>query len=167
MIGVRSRFLASTRSVASLLVLATSLAACGGAAPAARTPSNAPASQPSSVEEAEAQIAAAKADLSRAFAAGASAGTSSLTPSPAPPAADSTSPEPAAAPKAPSRPGMSESSKSARTSDDRCTMPCRALASMRTAVTALCRMTGPEDARCVDAKRTLADSEARIAPCSC
>jgi hypothetical protein len=34
-------------------------------------------------------------------------------------------------------------------------------------VTALCRMTGPEDARCVDARRTLADSQARIAQCSC
>jgi hypothetical protein len=46
-------------------------------------------------------------------------------------------------------------------------MPCRALTSMRSAVTALCRMTGNEDARCVDAKRTLADSEGRISPCSC
>jgi hypothetical protein len=173
MIGARSRSLASTVRFASLLVLATStatLAACGGAAgeraPAAKSPSNVPVSEPSSVEEAQEQIAAAKADLARASAGGVS-GSSSLAPSLAPPAADSSTAEPSAVPKAPSRPGASESSKSARTADDRCSMPCRALTSMRTAVTALCRMTGNDDARCADAKRTLADSEGRIAPCSC
>jgi hypothetical protein len=49
----------------------------------------------------------------------------------------------------------------------RCASPCRAITSMRRAVVALCRMTGDEDRRCVDAKRTLADSEKRVTSCSC
>jgi hypothetical protein len=38
---------------------------------------------------------------------------------------------------------------------------------MRRAVAALCRMTGEEDARCEDAKKTLNESESRVARCHC
>jgi hypothetical protein len=171
MIGARSRLLASTIRVASLLVASTcvaALAACGGAAgeaaPASKSPSSVRVAEPSTVEEAQEQIEAAKAQLASAAAGGVSTGSSSTSLVPGA-SADSSKAEDTGG-KRPSRP-VSEPSKRARTPDDRCSMPCRALTSMRSAVTALCRMTGNEDARCVDAKRTLADSEGRIAPCSC
>jgi hypothetical protein len=172
MIGARSRSFVSTVSFASLLVAGTSvaaLAACGGAAgeaaPASKSPSTVRLAEPSTVEEAQEQIEAAKAQLASA-ARGVSTGSSSTSLVPGA-SADSSKAEDSAG-KRPARPGtMSEPSKGARTPDDRCSMPCRALTSMRSAVTALCRMTGNEDARCVDAKRTLADSEGRISPCSC
>lgn len=168
MIGVRllpSR-VASSAGVASIaltiaLVFVT-LSGCGGAAgeagaPAAKSPESAGTSEPGSVEEAQAQIARAQAQLGGGGAAGSSASTSvpGATPSSAAPRSPSTSPAPPAADAA--RP----------IAEDRCGSPCRALASMRRAVTALCRMTGSEDARCSDAKRTLVDSEGRVAPCSC
>jgi hypothetical protein len=48
-----------------------------------------------------------------------------------------------------------------------CASSCRAIASMRRAVGALCRMTGDQDTRCVEAKRTLQESEARVSACGC
>ena len=44
---------------------------------------------------------------------------------------------------------------------------CRAITSMRRAVTALCRMTGDDDARCKDARETLQSREAKLASCGC
>jgi hypothetical protein len=150
MIGVRpfvkSRTLSSAL-VAGLVTGAVALTACGGAAPEAASPSTPAAkspdesrsttAEPGSIEEAQTQIATARAQL------GGDGGPSRPA---APPAADSAA-----------RPGA----------QDRCGGPCRALSSMRRAVTALCRMTGNDDARCADAKRTLIESEGRVAPCSC
>ena len=157
------------------------LGACGGAAesgmPNAKSPEKdmTTTAEPTSIEEAQQRIAAAKAEL--AGGPGTGAGSSFAPP---PPAADAARPAEPASPstspvmpqatsprKAPSaeKPSVLESSPT-RT-EDRCGGPCRALASMRRAVTALCRMTGNDDARCVEAKHTLADSEGRISPCSC
>lgn len=162
MIGVRSFHsrVVSSAIVSALVTAVVAVAGCGGAAgeagaPAAKSPDAVRTSEPGSIEEAQAEIAAAQAQL------GGSGGSSRFAPAPgAAPAAGASKP-PATAPAPPS-------ADTARPSaEDRCGSPCRALASMRRAVTALCRMTGNEDARCTDAKRTLVDSEGRVAPCSC
>jgi hypothetical protein len=41
------------------------------------------------------------------------------------------------------------------------------MSSMRRAVEAICRMAGDADARCTDARKTLKDSEAKVAGCGC
>ncbi len=134
--------------LATSFVLA--LFACGGAATPATSPSERPGrvesnAEPSSVEEAAQQIKEAQAALegraSPDMAPPASAGTSSTT--------KGTEPD------------------SGEPSSGRCVSSCRAIASMRRAVTALCRMAGPDDARCTDAKKTLESSESRIATCHC
>jgi hypothetical protein len=152
MIGVRPFVQSRTLSSALVSLLVTgsvALTACGGAAPEAASPSTStPAAkspdesrsttaEPGSIEDAQTQIATARAQLGGDGGPGRPG---------APPAADSAT-----------RPGT----------QDRCGAPCRALSSMRRAVTALCRMTGSDDARCADAKRTLLESEGRVAPCSC
>ncbi len=127
------------------------LAACGGAAaPAGRAPDKEAAPEPSTVEEAQQQIAQAKSDLAvrpsePAAATGAGA------------AADE-SPKTSSSKKAESDYGGTSPT---------CQSPCRAIASMRRAVGALCRMTGDADARCTEAKRTLQESEMRVASCGC
>lgn len=161
--------------------LVVSAAACGGAeakAPDVMKTAEPPEREPASIEEAQQRIASAKAELAggRPRAAGDSyarqPGTDADSPTPAEPApAPPQSTTPAESPLQ-QRPSTSTSSESApakatRNVDGRCGSPCRALTSMRRAVTALCRMTGAEDARCLDAKHTLADSESRVAPCSC
>ncbi len=142
--------------------VATTLAACGGAGPPARAPESGaaePEADPVSVEEAQQQIARAQAQLSGSSrSADAPAATDASPPAKAaivPPPAE---PAPDARPGSMSKSGVGEGT---------CSNPCRALASMRRAVTALCRMTGDADARCLDARRTLTDSEGRIVPCSC
>lgn len=165
MIGVRSfrSRIVSSAIVFALVTGTVALAGCGGAAPeaaspAAKSPGGAQdvSSEPGSIEEAQAEIAAARAQL-----AGES-GPSRFAPAPGAAPSSGTSPPPAASPPPPA-----SDSSTRPSAQDRCGSPCRALASMRRAVTALCRMTGNEDARCTDAKRTLVDSEGRIAPCAC
>jgi hypothetical protein len=147
--------------------LALSLTACGGgAAPEAKAPfPSREESEPTSIEEAQDQISRARDQLASVSSKEPGRPGSDATGAPAaeapPKAADSagpakTTPKPSAG-KA-GRPSVDE---------NQCSSPCRALASMRRAVTALCRMTGETDNRCRDAKRTLADSESRITPCSC
>lgn len=178
MIGVRSRSGSSLHvglAAASLLALA----ACGGAAPGALAPAttapeakapDAFSGEPSTVEQAQDQISAAKAQLA---SAGESANTAdkanryapeaqSATGTSSPPSAGAARPS-AALPKKSSVPTPAD----APAGTTSCGSPCRAIASMRRAVTALCRMTGEDDARCLDAKRTLTESQTRIAPCSC
>jgi hypothetical protein len=161
--------MSSRRPLASIVVLASSavvaLAACGGAAESA-PPQNAPRyeePEPTSVEDAQRQIARARAELGGPGAGAAPSDTAT-------PSADSatTKREPAAPPPPPptSKPAKATEEGPSRASDT-CQSPCRAIASMRRAVTALCRMTGDEDARCTDAKKTLADSETKLAPCGC
>ncbi len=156
----------------TLLSMTTAIAACGGSeakAPQTRDvhESRDLETEPATVEEAQEQISRARDQLVLASAAtpiqdqpGAFArapGTTARPSSePAPPAAEPTS-----------RPAPPRKGGTPKADENRCSSPCRALASMRRAVTVLCRMTGDGDNRCLDAKRTLAESEGRISPCSC
>ena len=140
--------------VASLLV-----AACGGA-PDAKAPESM-VSEPSTVEEAQAQIARARSELGGDPSPRVSADAAPATPPPPPPA-----PAPQASRQTEDQKKTMESAPSGA-AEGQCSSPCRALASMRRAVTALCRMTGDEDARCRDARKTLQSSEARVTPCAC
>ncbi|MCW5836148.1 MAG: hypothetical protein KIS78_27350 [Labilithrix sp.] len=130
--------------------VASLAAACGGAEQAARSPAHESSAapderevpEPRTVEEALDQIARAEESLHAAKKSEASA-------------------EPSAVDRAPPRAGIGPRS------DDTCGSPCRALASMKRAVDALCRMTGDTDNRCVDARRTLEDNTTRVASCKC
>jgi hypothetical protein len=73
---------------------------------------------------------------------------------------------------APTATAATEASKAGPTTadqaaDSRCVTGCRAIASMRRAVAAICRLAGTEDTRCTDARRTLGDSETKVAGCGC
>jgi hypothetical protein len=137
------------------------LAACGGAgeakAPAKMSEPESPR-EPSSVEEAQEQIERARADLS--LSAESSKKSEADKDSARPP-----SPGGAGSTGSSTPPPREESSRAAPA--DSCGQSCRALSSMRRAVSALCRMTGEEDARCADAKKTLVESESRVARCHC
>jgi len=163
MIVVRS-FQSRVRSSAVAVLVASGIAlaavalgGCGGAAPEAAAPSaktpesaRSTAPEPGSIEEAQAQIASARAQL------GGNAGPNRFAPAPG------AAPAPEAAPMSPGStsgptssppPPPSADSSAASGGGDRCASPCRALASMRRAVNALCRMTGNDDARCTDANQ--------------
>lgn len=147
----------ATKNLAVLVTAMTlTVAACGGADSA---PAKAPASErstsdhdgfvePQTAEEAQDQIARAKASLE-----GADKKAGDARPD---------------APKAPSpqQPQGGAATREERP-EDTCSGPCRALASMRRAVDALCRITGDGDNRCVDAKRTLTESTTRVSSCRC
>jgi hypothetical protein len=134
-----------------LVIAALSLAACGGAvAPSAPARGGGAAPEPTTVEEAEQQIADAQRELGGERAPAGQA---------APPTAE--------APADASKKGAEATGDIRESQTAECQSPCRAIASMRRAVVALCRMTGDGDARCNDAKRTLEQSEARVAPCGC
>ncbi|MBS2014531.1 MAG: hypothetical protein JST00_16715 [Deltaproteobacteria bacterium] len=169
-----SRHVVFVSSIAALTVVA-----CGGGAdfapkaPESRVEREA---DPSTVEEAQARIERARVALGgvRSTPTSGTGDSVPATPAPPPPAPgsmDAGGKEPAKAEA--TRPTQKKPASSnqdmpeANHADDRCTSPCRALVSMRRAVAALCRMTGDADNRCVDAKRTLADSEGRVSPCSC
>lgn len=177
----------SSASLALALVAAPALLqACGGAAAeGARAPESKTEAEPATIEEAQARIASARAELAQAGGISPGGGGSTATGAAADSAAPKTAPAEPAAPPPPPAPGpapakagaprpMTPSAKPASESalggahvEDRCASPCRALESMRRAVSALCRMTGGDDARCVDAKKTLSESEGRVSPCSC
>ncbi len=143
----------SRRLSAGLLLLACPvwLGACGGAAekaPASPStgsppPAEVTAPEPRTVREAQDQIAHAAREI---------ADPERL------PSARSEEPRPTTA--EPTR--EDEATKKAW-----CAMPCQAIRSMRRAVDALCRMTGHGDPACADAKKTLTENEARVAPCGC
>jgi hypothetical protein len=154
------------RPILFLLGACALVAACGGAD---RPPSAPPPAElgpaPQTVEDAQEQIARARAELGApAPDTGASADSaakrepSSTTPG--------TTPAPSPPPPPPARPAGKVEEPPSRNADV-CQSPCRAIASMRRAVSALCRMTGTDDARCTDAKKTLAESETKLAPCGC
>lgn len=153
----------ASRTVRGLTVLLATLAlasaACGGAADSA--PAKAPAQEqrdrpaddelpePRTIEEAQDRIARARVALEGkgdAKAASEAPRAERLEP-------PSPSPQGGASPQ--------------QDRDSVCGSPCRALASMKRAVEALCRMTGDTDNRCVDAKRTLDESTNRVASCRC
>jgi hypothetical protein len=112
----------------------------GAPAAAAPTAMKLESREPASIEEAQAQLERARAQL-----AGGGAGATT---------------ESTAGPTAPSAaPG--------RDAEGRCGNACGAVTSMRHAVDAICRMAGDTDARCTDARRTLKDSETKVAGCGC
>ncbi len=94
-------------------------------------------------------------------------------PPPPPPAA--APPTTSVVPIAPTDADAAEESKSATTEADTtpaapppaCVTPCKAIASMRRSVDALCRLAGETDARCIDARGTLERSEQKVARCGC
>jgi hypothetical protein len=145
----RSGLFVACLAVAGLAV------ACGGAAKLEHAPSSTQTpSEPTSIEEAQAQIADARGELG-----GASLGAAESTP-----AGDATTK--AGEERRPKR-SADPSADKATDAADACHSPCRAIGSMRRAVGALCRMAGDADGRCLDARRTLKESETRVAPCGC
>lgn len=148
----------SSRSVLfSSFFVAVALVACGGADTAPPRAPGPSTTEPTSVEEAQDQIARAKAELGFAPPADAAKIVQQPGAAPAPPPPSTPPRKSSAEPKA----------ESSTANADPCVSPCRAIASMRRAVGALCRMTGDDDARCSDAKKTLAESEAKVATCAC
>jgi hypothetical protein len=152
----------TARAAGSILVVALTVGACGGAAesspPQAPTPSSpadvskdlAPSETPRTIEEAESQIARARSMLEG-------------PPKAAAPEAN----RPSEAPAPPPKPLRESPAKRDERGEDLCHDPCRALDSMRRAVEALCRMTGDADNRCLDARKTLTDSTTRLSTCRC
>jgi hypothetical protein len=127
-------------------------------APETRAPAKSEelAPQPATIEEAQAQLDRARAELEGARrgegpAVHGSTGTGAVTTPPVAPEPTTTTASPDAAEREPAA----------------CTTPCRAIASMRRAVEAICRMAGEQDARCSGARKTLGESEVRVAGCRC
>lgn len=137
-----------------LALLALTLVACGGAdagAPArtAAPPPPQEAPEPRTVEEAQSQIARAADELD-----GRALSVKATDAAPSAPASEPPN-------------GGAKTEYSADAYANRCENPCRALASMKRAVDALCRMTGESDTKCVDARKTLADNVGKTASCKC
>ena len=128
------------------------IAGCGGARAGNEAPA-APAStlveaEPATLEEAEAELARARAALG-------------VTDGDAPPAIAESTPAPEPAP-------MDRGEATTATKEeDGCVSTCRAIGSMRRAVSAICRLAGDADARCEDARKTLTSSEQSVASCRC
>jgi hypothetical protein len=145
--------------VLPLLIFAVlSLAAgCGGApAKGAEAPSSAVQEpEPATVEEAQVQLDRAKQQLGEAGGAPAQGSSATSMSQPSSPSGD-----------APTRHESKANAEPAATPSP-CESPCRAIASMRRAVSAICRIAGDADARCDGAKKTLADSESRVKTCGC
>ena len=146
--------------------LALSLcAACAREGSPARAPM---APEPESIEQAQQQIEDARQALGLPTGiptggpagGAATGGSTSTTPPATPPAA---APPPADASKSSSE----AREEGERAAENPCVPSCRAIASMRRAVQALCRLSGATDPRCADAKRTLETSERRVASCGC
>lgn len=173
------------RHVVLLLSIASAtIVACGGGAPPPMSPDAKMEreAEPATVEEALARIERARVALGGPVSGPPATGATSTPARPATPIAPNVSADsarteqpaktaaepPRASSKKPGAPAEpTEDGSMQQRVEDRCASPCRALVSMRRAVAALCRMTGDTDTRCVDAKKTLADSEGRVSPCSC
>jgi hypothetical protein len=142
------------RFAVAMVITLAAVAACGGAAkegPAASPAKNAVETEqePTTIDEAQAQLERARAQL-QASGAGPSSAATTATPSVAPP--------PTAA---------GGETAGAQPPTNPCATACQAIASMRRAVDAICRMAGQDDARCTGAKKTLGDSETKVASCGC
>ena len=158
------------RSRFAWAIFAALLVACGGAASesAPKAPSSspssvdAPAGEPQTIEEAQAELERARVALSGA-ASGGAAGMSTTAPTSTPSGGAAQSPtrpaQPQSAAPAPQGAGASAAST--------CDQVCRAITSMRRAKDAICRLAGPADARCADAQKKVADGETNAISCSC
>lgn len=171
----------SMRLAGTLLTLMV-LAGCGAAMPMreAATPSAPPPREPMTIEEATEQIRVAERTLGGASATeqrptgGASASGPASAPAAAAPPAKAAPTDRAekdektdALQKNAERTDRSKETGAEEPSP--CERACRALRSMSSAVNALCRMTGPADARCAQAKATLEKSResASLRTCGC
>jgi hypothetical protein len=153
------------RAFVCFVAVGVAVASSGCAAEGGAGAKAAAAPEPTTVEEAQAQLDDARQQIEGTVAPAppAAGAGGSVTGAPAGPVA------PADMPAAPQASVQStaplESEQDAR--KDSCATPCRAIASMRRAVDAICRMAGAQDARCVRARKTLSDDEARVAACGC
>jgi hypothetical protein len=144
------------RFAVAAVVTLVAVVACGGAAKESQSPASvSPAkneagseNEPTTIEEAQAQLERARAQL-QAPAGASTAATQSVVPTAPTATTDSAA---GGAPQPPSNP---------------CATACQAIASMRRAVDAICRMAGQDDSRCTGAKKTLGDSETKVASCGC
>jgi len=138
-------------------LLAFAFVACGGVAPRAEAPDE----QPRTVEEAETRIDVAKRLIQ----------ATTTLPQTAKPTEPTNPPSTPASPKGVgAEPGWGANTDVAPRESARgasCDTSCRAIVSMRRAVAVLCRLTGEDDPRCVDAKHTLSESERRVVACGC
>jgi hypothetical protein len=145
--------------VAALAVAAGFAAGCAAGPPSSGA--KAPAEpEPSTIEEAQAELARARAELGlpRSDAQTKDAtGTSAAT----------TPPDQLDLRKSEEPDGDRDATRREAGQGAGCGSACKAIASMRRAVDAICRMAGESDPRCSDARKTLADSAARVGACGC
>jgi hypothetical protein len=140
------------RACAWLLVLA----ACGGPA----RPAEAPDEEPRTVEEAQMRIDVATRVIQAST-------TLAQTAKPQEPTAPAAPPSPKGLGAEPGWGADTDTTTREAHPQSPCDTSCRAIASMRRAVSVLCRLTGEEDSRCEDARKTLAENERRVAVCGC
>jgi len=142
-------------ALGACLVGAWGCAASPTAPPAAPEPSaEALSTEPTTVEEAQAELERARAELGGTPVAPLAAATGTTTA-----AAEGGTPKTEAA-RAPSPSPVAKQ-------EMRCASACRAMTSMKRAVDAICRLAGESDGRCTDARKTLRDGEAKVAGCGC
>lgn len=174
------------RSAGLVAVLVAALAsACGGATPspkAGRTTTTYTTVDEAqrALDDAEKKLVRARGPATDALrnekkdAAPTPTGTAPTTPTggvvqPAPPQAQPAPPSPPT--RATERPAQAEDVGKDRDGDEEsgtpCELACRALASMKRAADAVCRLAGETDPRCTDARRRVSESETRVAACSC
>jgi len=110
--------------------------------------------EPATIEEAEAALRRAQAELSSAL------GEPVAFAQPPPPAS-----QPAPAEAAGARDRSMEAEKKA--DGPNCGLACRAFTSLSRAAQAVCRLDGDGGERCSRARQAVSDAEARVASCSC
>jgi hypothetical protein len=150
---------------ASLAALGVSIAGAAswgcapneGAAPKAPESRALEPAEPATVEQAQAQLERARAELAGAVTAPTTPATYASAVSTPGVGATTESTQAGPAPAASTAAGR----------ESRCGHACGAMSSMRRAVEAICRLAGETHARCSDARRTLKDSEARVVGCGC
>jgi hypothetical protein len=145
---------ASARAASLASALAFVGVACGGAARPANAPED---TEPQTIEEAQTRIEVA----THLIESSATTTAQPAQPPTSPPSGKALGAEPG---------WGAENDTNARNDVERtrpCDTSCRAIVSMRRAVSALCRLAGEEDSLCADARRTLADGVRRVASCGC
>jgi hypothetical protein len=130
----------------------------GAPAAAAPTGMKLESREPATIEEAQAQLERARVQLPGPLASTTPDTTATTESAPGAAGAATQSTE---GPTAPSATRLADERQ------HRCGNACGAMISMRHAVDAICRMAGDTDARCTDARRTLKDSETKVAGCGC
>lgn len=144
----------SVRRGHGLVVGLLLLAGCG-AMPGPRQSQPGVTPEPSTIEEAQARLDQEEARLKR-LALTRKETYASPPPSAPVPAATATVDAPPASPQA-----------GGKAEEGGCQDACRALSSMKRAADTICRLAGPEDARCQTARRRVHEGEERASTCGC